>query len=67
MLSAPSYVSYGNRFPMTPNSINKAADDDDLKEEVQKLKNELILKNQMIKNLTDQINVMIKNKNNRGY
>lgn len=52
---------------MTPNSINKAADDDDLKEEVQKLKNELILKNQMIKNLTDQINVMIKNKNNRGY
>lgn len=52
---------------MTPNSVTKAADDDDLKEEVQKLKNELILKNQMIKNLTDQINVMIKNKNNRGY
>ncbi|KAG5417863.1 MUM2 [Candida metapsilosis] len=67
MLSAPSYVPYGNRFPMTPNSVTKAADDDDLKEEVQKLKNELILKNQMIKNLTDQINVMIKNKNNRGY
>lgn len=72
MLNAPSYVPYGTRYPATPNStINKAAIDDengtDLKEEVQKLKNELILKNQMIKNLTDQIGIMIKNKNSKAY
>ncbi|CAK9682436.1 hypothetical protein FOB58_003360 [Candida parapsilosis] len=72
MLNAPSYVPYGARYPATPNStINKAAIDDengtDLKEEVQKLKNELILKNQMIKNLTDQIGIMIKNKNSKAY
>lgn len=71
LLNAPSYVPYGTRYPMTPNStINKVVDDDtgmDLKEEVQKLKNELILKNQMIKNLTDQISIMIKNKNSKAY
>ncbi|KAI5958441.1 MUM2 [Candida margitis] len=70
MLNAPSYVPY--RYPSTPNSTvggNKVEDDKgtDLKEEVQKLKNELILKNQMIKNLTDQISIMIKNKNSKAY
>ncbi|KAI5958679.1 MUM2 [Candida pseudojiufengensis] len=70
LLNAPSYIPNQyttNKFPQTPSSTNSRFNDDSSKEEISKLKNELILKNQIIKNLTEQINIMIKNKNNKSY
>ncbi|KAI5956163.1 MUM2 [Candida jiufengensis] len=70
LLNAPSYIpnQYSNKYPQTPTSNSRFGNEiDSQKEEITKLRNELILKNQIIKNLTEQINIMIKNKNNKSY
>lgn len=61
MINAPSYVpsnlNYNKQY-YTNDSFET------LQEDYNKLKGELILKNQIIKNLTDQINMMSKNEGN---
>ena len=54
MINAPSYIPFSKSYYPKHDSF------DALQEDYNKLKGELILKNQIIKNLTDQISIMSK-------
>ncbi|EMG47870.1 hypothetical protein G210_1671 [Candida maltosa Xu316] len=69
MMNAPSYVPSGfNNYNNNNNKYYYKKDDsyETLQEDYNNLKSELLVKNQIIKNLTDQLNIMRKNENQKN-